>query len=365
LEIGSLKIHCKLKIDNWKFIMNRTIEISSSTILRTIFILLLLWFLFLIWDIIILVFLALIIVSAIDPIVDWCQKKKIPRGLAVLAIYILAIAAIGTAISFLVTPLISEIRGLGENFPNLVSKYSGYFQGVQSYATSHNLQEQINNFSGSVTGRFSQIGTNVFSGTISFIGGILSFLVVLSIAFYMSVEEKGVKKFFASIAPDEHGEYVSGLVDRIQYKMGRWLLGQLALMVIIFAIDYVGLLAIGAPYALVLAIMAGLLEIIPYVGPIVSAVVAASISFLHGPVTGLLVLALFAIAQQLEGYVIAPLVMKKAVGLNPVVVILAILIGAKLGGVLGVIISVPIATVVSEVVKDLVKKPEASAERKE
>jgi predicted PurR-regulated permease PerM len=134
-------------------------------------------------------------------------------------------------------------------------------------------------------------------------------------------------------------------------------------MVIIFAIDYIGLLIIGAPYALVLAIMAGLLEIIPYVGPIVSAIVAASISFLHGPVTGLLVLALFALAQQLEGYVIAPLVMKKAVGLNPVVVILAILIGAKLGGVMGVIISVPIATMVSEVAGDLVRKREVSEER--
>jgi len=336
--------------------MNRIIEISSSTILRTIFILLLLWFLYLIWDILILVFLALIIVSAIDPIVDWCQKKRIPRSLAVLAIYILAISIVAGAIFFLIAPITSEIRGLGENFPSLVEKFSGYFQGVKSYATSHNFQQQISNFSGSVTSSFSQVGTNIFSGTISFVGGILSFLVVLSVAFYMSVEEKGVKKFFASIAPAEHGEYVAGLVDRIQFKMGRWLLGQMALMLIIFAIDYAGLLIIGAPYALVLAIMAGLLEIVPYVGPIVSAIVAASVSFLHGPVTGLLVLALFAIAQQLEGYVIAPLVMKKAVGLNPVVVILALLIGAKLGGVMGVIIAVPVATVISEVVKDLMTR---------
>jgi len=91
--------------------------------------------------------------------------------------------------------------------------------------------------------------------------------------------------------------------------------------------------------------------------------VAASIGFLHGPVTGLLVLALFAIAQQLEGYVIAPLVMKKAVGLNPVVVILALLLGAKLGGVMGVIIAVPVATMVSEVAGDLVRKRETSEEK--
>jgi predicted PurR-regulated permease PerM len=105
------------------------------------------------------------------------------------------------------------------------------------------------------------------------------------------------------------------------------------------------------------------LEIVPYVGPIISAVIAVAISFLHGPVTGLLVLGLFVIVQQLEGYVFTPLVMKKAVGLNPVVVILALLIGAKLGGVMGIIVSVPVATVLGEVVNDLVKKPEISEER--
>jgi len=140
--------------------------------------------------------------------------------------------------------------------------------------------------------------------------------------------------------------------------MGRWLQGQMFLMLIIFALDYLGLLLIGAPYALVLALIAGILEIIPYIGPIVSAIIAVSISFLHDPVTGLLVLALFVLVQQLEGYVLTPLVMKRAVGLNPVVVILALMIGAKLGGVLGIIIAVPIATAFSEIVNDLTKEKE-------
>jgi predicted PurR-regulated permease PerM len=324
---------------------------------------LLLWFLYLIWDIVILVFLAVIIVSAIDPIADWFQKKRVPRSLTVLIVYVLFLAALGTAIGLLIPPLTSEIRGLGESFPSLAEKFSGYFKIARDYATSHNFQQQVANFTGSVTEKLSQIGSSVLGGTVSFIGGIFSFVVLLSVAFYMSVEEKGVKKFFASIAPAEHGEYVSGLVDRIQFKMGRWLQGQMFLMLIIFALDYAGLLIIGAPYALVLALVAGFLEIIPYIGPVISAFVAVSISFLHDPVTGLLVLALFVIIQQLEGYIFTPLVMKKAVGLNPVVVILALMIGAKLGGVTGIIIAVPIATVVGEVVNDLVRKPEISEER--
>lgn len=343
--------------------MNRTIEISSGTILRAIFILLLLWFLYLVRDILFLVFFAIIIVSAIDPIVDWFQKRKIPRSLTVIVFYILFLAVLGAAIGLLVPPLTSEVRGLGENFPVIIEKLSGYFLIVRDYAMSHNFQQQISNFTGSAAEKISQAGSSLFSGTVSFIGGIFEFVVVLSIAFYMSVQEKGIKKFFASLMPNEHREYVSGLVDRIQFKMGRWLQGQLFLMLIIFALDYVGLLLIGAPYALVLALIAGILEIIPYIGPLISAVIAVAISFLHGPVTGLLVLGLFTLVQQLEGYVITPLVMKKAVGLNPVVVILALMIGAKLGGVMGIIVAVPIAAVLGEVIGDLVKKPEISGGR--
>lgn len=339
--------------------MNRTIEISSGTILRTIFILLLLWFLFLVRDILFLVFISVIIVSAIDPIVDWFQRREVPRALTVLVVYVVFISILGTAIGLLIPPLTSEIRGLGENFPALVEKLSGYFRVIRDYAVSHNLQQQISNLSGSIAEKLSQTGTSVLGGTISFIGGIFSFVVVLSVAFYMSVQEKGIKKFFASLMPEEHREYTSGLVDRIQFKMGRWLQGQVFLMLIIFLLDYVGLLLIGAPYALVLALVAGILEIVPYIGPVISAVIAVSVSFLHSPLTGLLVLGLFVLVQQLEGYVFTPLVMKKAVGLNPVVVILALMIGAKLGGVMGIIVAVPVAAVAGEILNDLTKKEEA------
>jgi len=343
--------------------MNRTIEISSGTILRTIFILLLLWFLFLVRDILALVFIAIIIVSAIDPIVDWFQKKKVPRSLTVLVVYVVFLSIFGLVFGLLIPPLSSEIRGLGESFPQLAEKFSGYFRIAQDYAVSHNLQQQITNFTDNFAEKVSQIGSSVFSGTISFIGGIFSLIVVLSIAFYMSVQEKGIKKFFASLASEAHRDYISGLVDRVQFKMGRWLQGQLFLMLIIFVLDYLGLLIIGAPYALVLALIAGILEIIPYIGPVISALIAVAISFLHSPLTGLLVLGLFILVQQLEGYVLTPLVMKRAVGLNPVVVILALIIGAKLAGVIGIIIAVPVATVIGEVVRDLVKNSEVSEEK--
>ncbi|MFA5926372.1 MAG: AI-2E family transporter [Parcubacteria group bacterium] len=338
--------------------MNRTIEISSGTILRTIFILLLLWFLFLVRDVLALVFVAIIIVSAIDPVVDWFQKKNVPRSLTVFFVYVIFLSLFVLAVSLLIPPITAETESLGKSLPKLIEQLSGYFKVVQDFAATHSLEQNINNFFSNAAGRISDAGTNLFSGTISFLGGIFDFIIVLSIAFYMSVQEAGSKKFFKSVFPKDHQEYVAGLVERIQHKMGRWLQGQLLLMLLVFLLDYLGLLAIKAPYALILALIAGILEIIPYVGPIISAIIATLISFLHGPLTGVLVLGLFAAVQQLEGYVLTPLIMKKAVGLNPIIVILALLIGAKLGGVLGVIIAVPLATVIGEVVNDLTTKKE-------
>lgn len=343
--------------------MNRAIEISSGTILRTIFILLLLWFLYAIRDILLLLFIAIIIVAAIDPIVDRLQRKRIPRSLSVIVLYILLLSLFGFVIFLLVPPITAELQGLSQSFPQLVEKLSGYFQNVRNFAASHNFEQNAADFLATAASRVSQAGANIFSGTVTFLGGIFEFIIVLSIAFYMTVQEKGTKKFFAALLPDDHKEYVMGLVERIEYKMGRWLQGQIILMFLVFGLDYLGLLAIGAPYALILALIAGILEIIPYIGPIISAVIAVAISFLHGPVTGLLVLALFASVQQLEGYVLTPLIMKRAVGLNPVVVIVALLVGAKLAGVIGVIVSVPIATVIGEVVNDMMKKPEISEEK--
>lgn len=344
--------------------MNKTIDISSSTILRTIFILLLLGFLFLVRDILLLVFIAIIIVSAIDPVVDKLQKRKIPRSVTVIFLYVFLLSLLSLAVFLLVPPLAAEVDSLGQSFPQLIEKTSGYFETVRQFAIAHNLEQNISSFFATVADQLSQAGANVFTGTITFLGGVFEFIIILSIAFYMTVQEKGTKKFFSAILPNDHKDYVMNLVERIEYKMGRWLQGQALLMLLVFSLDYLGLLAIGAPYALILALVAGILEIIPYIGPIISAVIAASISLLHGPMTGLMVLALFVAVQQLEGYILTPLVMKKAVGLNPVVVILALLIGAKLAGMVGVIVSVPIATVISEIVNDLVHRPEEEFEEK-
>ncbi|MBU4332000.1 AI-2E family transporter, partial [Patescibacteria group bacterium] len=138
----------------------------------------------------------------------------------------------------------------------------------------------------------------------------------------------------------------------MQKKIGSWLRGQVILMIIIGILSYIGLLILGVRYALLLALFAGLMEIIPYIGPIFGAVPAVFIALTQSPIKGLLVIVLYLIIQQLENNLIVPKIMKRAVGLNPIVVILVILIGGKIAGIVGALIAVPVATAFSVMLKD-------------
>jgi len=336
----------------------RTVDISTSIIFRTILIILGIWLLYLARDVIAVFFVALILTAAIEPAISWFIKRKIPRQFAVLIIFILSFFIIGVIVSFLVPPLISQFRGFTEEFPLLLERLTSTFSGLEYYFESHGIAFSSQDFLANFGDRISQSSGEIFSTTVSVFSGFLAVIVILSMTFYLSVKEEGMQKFLAFVTPAEHQKYVISLAERIRDKIGKWLQGQLLLMVIIFILDYIALWLLGVPYALILAIFGGLLEIIPYLGPIISAVPAVALGFFISPLTGLLVLAAYIIIQQFENHIITPQVMKRAVGLNPVAVILALLIGAKLGGVLGAILAIPLTAAISVFIKDLVIKKE-------
>lgn len=332
------------------------IEISTGIVFRTMLILLTVWFLYLVMDVIALVFIAVIITSAMDPLVDWLQAKKIPRSVGVLGLFLALFLLIGLVISFLIPPMIHQFQDFSNNF-------STYFQAGENsliylkdfFATKHidfDPQQLINNSADSLSG----LSGNIFSKTADIFSVFISIVVVFSLAFYMTVEENGIKKFIISVSPDRFKNYAADLATRIKEKIGKWMLGQLFLMFVIFALDAIGLYLIDVPYALVLAMFAGVMEIIPYIGPMISAVPGVVLGFLISPTTGFLALLVYLIAQQIESHVIVPQVMKKAVGLNPVATIVALLVGLRLGGVMGAILSIPVATAISLAINDFMER---------
>ncbi len=318
---------------------------------------LLLYFAYLILDILILLFVALIIASLIDPLADWFEKKKIWRGAAVLLIYAVVLGIFSLIFSLLVPIIISQASQLYNNFDAYWQKISSGFSFVKTlslrFGVWENLQNDLPATLKSGLGAIPSLVTSLFN----FFGGIFSLGLVLVIAYYLVVEEEGFKKALRSLAPSHFQPYLAQLWTRVKEKLGQWLAGTLFLGLVVGVISYVGLLILDVQYALLLGLTAGLFEMIPYAGPIFAGLVAVLLTFFQ---TGdwlkpLLVAALFIVIQQLENNFLVPKVMKRAVGLNPIISIVSLLVGFRLLGVVGALLAIPVATVLSVIWSDVIE----------
>lgn len=325
------------------------LTISTLTIIKILAVLLALGFLYLIRDVLILLFVAVILAAAISPWIDALQRKKIPRSLGLILTYFILFSVLTITIGLLVPVVAKQIVQLADNFPSYYQKVASFFAPwKESLVPIGNIQEILESWGLGL----GKMAGNIFSTAIGVFGGLISFLAILVLIFYMTVKEHGMEKFLEQILPKQYHGRVISLVYQIQKKMGLWLRGQFILCLIIGVLSYIGLLILGVEYSLVLALVAGIAGVIPFIGPIIGAIPAVLIAFVQSPIKALFVIILYVIIQQLENQIIVPRVMKKAVGLNPVIIIIALLIGVRLAGILGALIAVPVATAVSVFVRD-------------
>jgi predicted PurR-regulated permease PerM len=314
-----------------------TVHVSTLTILKVLVICLLLWFLFSIRDIVLLLLISVIISSAIDPLADYLQKKNIPRGLSVLLVYVLFLGIIGMVVALLIPPISQQFQSIAQSdfYAKFTNQIGGFRSQLESYGINNSVTENIQNVAGNISdGLFNTLG-NV-------LGGLVSIITVLAISFYLTAEQNGTKNLVKQLVPVKNQPYAISLVNKIQHKMGQWVLGQLVLSVAVFILTYIGLLILGVEYALVLALVAGVFEVVPYIGPIIAAIPAIFFAFIQDPPLALAVIILYLIVQQIENHLLVPMIMSKSVGLNPVLVIIGVLIGGSLGGLLGAIVAIPL-----------------------
>lgn len=336
--------------------MVQKIDVSTSTLLRIFLIVFCVVFLYLVRDILAILLFSIIIASGIDPFASWLSQRKIPRALAVVFVYLVFIAILGLIIYFVIPPLVSQIKDFSRTLPEKWERFNLGLQSFEGRLPKDDLGQNISKILEVSAERLGQAARSIASAASGIFGGIFSAFAVLIISFYLAVRKDGIDKFLEAVTPHEHHDYILNLWKRTQRKMGRWLQGQLVLSLIIGITVFLGLTVLGVPYALFLGLLAGLLEIIPYVGPIVSGAIGSGVAFFTvSPLAGLIAVAMYVLIQQLENYILVPKVMQKAVGLNPVVVILALLVGQKLGGVPGLVLSVPLAGAIAEFLKDLKK----------
>lgn len=301
------------------------VELSRSTITFTAFFLISLWFIFKIRYVLLLLFIAIILMSALSPLVDKLEKLKIPRGLAILLLYLLIWTVISFGIASLVPALVEQSTKFISSLPPVIEQVSrGTFDTSAFTPQLINLPE-----------RALKLVLGVFNNVV-----MLFTLMVL--VYYLIMERKNLKKYLVFLFGDGNREKnAEKFIDKIEHKLGGWMRGQLALMIIVGLMSYIGLSFLGVEFAIPLAFLAGLLEIIINVGPTLAMIPAVLIAWSSSFVLALAVLALYFVIQQLENTIIVPKVMQKAVGLSPLIIIISLLTGFRLAGAAGAILAVP------------------------
>ena len=313
-------------------------------------------------DLLLILLTAIVIASAVEPATRWAKRRGVPRLPTAILIYVITALILSIFFYFLLLPLIDQVSSflktlsiysnsiIGDSILSDMFKSQSVFGGLDSPAIFTELSTYLNSFSGFVS-------QGVLSTASAIFGGVMSMLLIIVLSFYLAVQDDGVGKFLKVIVPLRYEEYVVGLWRRSQNKIGRWMQGQLMLGVVVAVMVYIGLVIVGVPNALLLAVLAGIFELIPLFGPIISAIPAIFVAYGSlGGTPAIIVAGMYLLIQQLENHVIYPLVVKKVVGVPPMVSIVALIIGGKLAGFLGILIAVPMAAIVMELLEDLEQK---------
>ncbi|HVU06427.1 MAG TPA: AI-2E family transporter [Candidatus Paceibacterota bacterium] len=357
------------------------IEITTGTIARAILLALLTIAMFALKDIILVVLTAVVIASAIEPGIHWLMDKKIPRIFSALIIYGAVAALVVSAFYTVIPRLLEDTSEFLSSVPQYIESSSlwnplgnpaneptsvvaaNISHGVQTTAqnklliTATGVQPDEYSIQGvlqSIDEAISSVSAGFVHSASSVFGGVLSFILIVVLSFYLAVQEDGVEKLMRVIIPDPDESYAINLWRRVRTKIGLWMQGQIVLALLVGILVYLGLLVLGVKNALLFAVLAAALEMIPLFGPILAAVPAVAASYNDGGTSSALIVAgLYLIVHQFENHLIYPLVVKKIVGVHPILVIISLLVGYKLAGFLGIILSVPASTLLVELIDDM------------
>ena len=339
-----------------------SISITTDTMVRAILVLLCVFLIWFLRDLALVILTSIVIASFIESAIPYFKKVGIGRVFGIVILYVISLLIL-VGVFYLFAPLlITEIY----NFSNFIATYIpgvsflNYFQNEAFSGAKDIVGSLEKNFSlgtlFSVSKAFILNLSGGFFQTLSVaFGSVFNFILIILISFYLSIQEKGIENFLRLIFPIQHEDYVVDLWERSRRKIALWMKGQMVLGGVVGVLIYLILSLLGIEYALLLAIIAGVMEMIPY-GIWVALIPAFSFSYLSdGISSALMVAGAYLIIHQFEVFLFAPLIIKKIVGLSPIVIILAALIGFELSGFWGLVLGIPVAVIVMEFLSDLEK----------
>lgn len=320
---------------------SQRIEISLRTILITIGVLLGLYIVWTVADLLYSLFIAFILMSALRPLVRHLESRKIPHILSVALVYLCFILFFSFLLFMVIPPLVSETISLAASLPGIIKQLNPNLDGLANI-------DALTRYIPDVTNQAFKLLGGLFSNAIFVIS-------TLFFGFYFLIEENMIMRFLQQFMNEKRAQSFTEIVEKAEKRTSSWFWGELTLMTVVGLLTFIGLNIIGMRFAVPLAVLAGLLEVVPNIGPMISAIPAFLIGVSHSYVLGISSIILYIIVQQLENNVIVPVIMKKAVGINPIVSLIVLIVGGRIGGVLGVLLSIPAYLVLETIIMEYVK----------
>ncbi len=338
-------------------------SITTGTMVRAVLIgfsVYLLWFL---RDLVLVVLTAIVLASFVESTIPYFRKIGVGRVFAVAILYIISLGCLA-ALFYLFAPLlVTELY----NFAVFISSFApgvdflNYFQNEAFSGAKDIVSHMSNNFSLdtllSTSKAFIENLSGGFFTTLSVaFGSIFNLIMIVIISFYLSIQDKGIENFLRIILPLEHEDYAVDLWERSRKKIALWLRGQMLIGCLVAILTYLVLSLMGTKYVLLLSIIAGTMQLLPY-GILIALIPAVSFSYIDGGITNAFMVAgAYLIIHQFEVFLFTPLIIKRVVGLSPLVVIISVLVGVELAGFWGLVLSIPLAVFAMELMNDLEKK---------
>lgn len=313
------------------------IEFSYRTVLFTLGLLGGMWVVIQIRDILFLLFVAFLLMTAIHPLVLMLEQIRIPRVLSILIVYVVVFGLFGVSLAGTIPVLVTQSTKLITDLPTFAARVLPYW----------NIDV------GMLTKQIAPISENIVGVTVGIFSNIITTLTTLVFTFYFLLERPRAEQVLIPLVGEDVTKRTITILRAIERQLGKWVRGELILMFSIGIFSYIGLIVLHVDFALPLAIIAGVLEIVPTIGPIVSAIPAILVALAVSPFLALTVAALYFIIQQTENNLLVPLVMKRTIGFSPLVTILSVMIGGRFAGVIGAVLAVPLLLVLQILVAEL------------
>lgn len=331
----------------------KVLDISWSAIIRVLIAIIVFYFIYLGKEIALWFLFGLAISVLLEPAIAFLRKMKFPKLLAIILVYFSIFGAIGVLVYLSAPVFMLELKQFSQYLPE-------YFKQINPFLQNFGIDvaESFSSFTSFLVGGLQESSKGVLNAVMAFFGGLSSTVFILAVAFFLSLEDRGVERLLVLISPKKHEERISAFFEMAQSKVAGWFGAR------ILACLYVGLGSLvvfyifGVKYALMLALLSGFLNFIPYIGPLFTALVLTLFIIVSTGSWAVVLYVLIAITlvQMTENSILTPLLMKKLVNIPPVLVLISLVMGAKIFGFLGAIFAVPVCGIFFEFIKELLEK---------